>query len=237
MIPNGIAFALGERILGDLVGGRVDHADLTDAEFGEPEVAVGTEGNPEGLGIRSRNREFRDGVWLTESIVPILSAPNSVNQMLLPGPAVIPSGAAPCRWGREIRRPWRASNATRDGRGTAGSVACGSCSIVCYLPRKEPRNRSGRDGVVSSCCPRAETHGPSEAPKFFGVRPWAIVQQSRTVGAEATELVPEMLRHVVLRPPTQDRVRVCSCWKGSGWVDHTIVIGVCQRVGVIFLVG
>ena len=35
------------------------------------------------FGVGSGNSEI---VWLTESIVPILSAPNSVNQMLSPGP-------------------------------------------------------------------------------------------------------------------------------------------------------
>ena len=66
-------------------------------ELGEPEVAVGAECDAERLGIGSRNREFRNRVALSESIVPILSAPNSVNQMLPPGPLVIPSGAAPWR--------------------------------------------------------------------------------------------------------------------------------------------
>ena len=75
------------------MGRRVDHADLVAGVLGEPEVAVGPRGDPEGvaLAVGMGNSVM---TWVVGLIVPILLAPYSVNQRLPSGPAVIPSGTA-----------------------------------------------------------------------------------------------------------------------------------------------
>ena len=123
--------------------------------LGEPEVAVGAEGDAEGLGIRRRNLEFRDRVGLG-LMVPILSAPNSVNQMLPPGPArhSVGSGGRSAR-NTGIRR--RVASSRRDSRRSKyGRVDRARSALGRRIsPREERRNRP----CVKASCSSLYPHG------------------------------------------------------------------------------
>ena len=74
--------------------GEGDDADRAGAGIGEPEVAVGARRDPDGVGTGVGDGVLGDGVGRRVDHHRSCRLPDSVNQRLPSGPAVIPSGSA-----------------------------------------------------------------------------------------------------------------------------------------------
>ena len=97
------------------------------------------------------------------SIVPILSAPNSVNQTLPPGPVTIPSGAEPLPLGTGISATV-ASRLRDSRRSNAGPIPPRPARrlFVRFLPPKERRTLPGMKVLFHGLSPSGRVESEPE---------------------------------------------------------------------------